>query len=255
MKRKNIVLLLSFFLSFQMIGQYSIEGQIEDPPHRWKIVYLEYIQSINDLNSFRMNNILNSSKIDSLGNFKIKGDELPDGKRLYRLTLDEDENGYGSFSGLRKNHVFIILDKNANIKLDCSLTNISFANCYFETSTENKIITHLNDVFLFDFLKKRAEEYESITNSETKKQLLSRKKTDDLKHFADTCQFLIPSLFAIRSIEDLHSEVKFDSPYFDSFLKKIKKMDETSPYVIEMKNEILSLQEIHFGRKKHLLGG
>jgi len=253
MNSKSFFVIILFFISLPLVGQYSIEGQIEDEEHRWEIVYLEYIQSINDLKSFRMNNVLNSSKIDSTGNFEIKGDELPKGKRLYRLTLSEEDNGnYGGFFGLRKNSIYLILDKNMYVNLECSLSNISFANCNFQTSPENKVITYLNDELLFGYFRKRAEDYESITNSETKKQFLSKKKTDELKHFADTCQFLIPSLFAIRSLEDLRSEIKYDPQYFDSFVKKIVKIDATSPYVIEMKNEILSQQEILFGVKKKI---
>ena len=211
------------------------------------MVYLEYIQSINHLTTLTADNILNKTHIDSSGSFLLEDYGLPDEPRLYRLILQEvDDGNYGISSGLRKNFYHIILDNQSHVDLECIEVAKSFDNCEIKSSEANRLLSYLLEELIPSYSPRSIEEYDMLVDSETNKKFRNAQRTDDLKSFADSCSHLIPSILAIRSINDLHTEVKNDPSYYRAYVNRLQTSDLL--YAIEMKNELLSHLEIHFGK-------
>jgi len=248
--KKNWVTFGLFFFSITTIFcQYSISGKLIDTENKYSRIVLEYVPSINELNSTYAKNIINSSTIDSVGNFLIQGNDLPPVKSLFRLSLLKKGVVAGISNGKWKNFIYLVLDNNSQLELiNCQDISINFGGCHIEGSTENIIIQDFYDNILRSF----DDDYMDLkkNNSELKKQFLHKKHTDILKNYCDTSNYLIPSLIAFTHINNIDLELKNNPTFFSTYLKKIQKANSQSPYVIEIKNQINSKQEILFGAKK-----
>ena len=161
-----------------------------------------------------------------------------------------DDGSYGISAGLRTNFYMIILDNTSQLELACENVNISFDDCHILSSPDNNALSYLLTDLLPSYHPSSPEEYELLVDSEANKNFRSAQRTDDLKIFADSCQYLIPSIVALRSIKDLQTEVKNDPNFFRQYLKRLSSSE--LPYAIEMKNELLSNLEIHFGKTKRI---
>ena len=134
-----LTILVGFTTSF---SQYSIQGKFIDSENKYSNIVLEYVPSFRDLNSTHMDNIINSSPIDSMGNFHIQGNDLPFQKGLYRLSLLKKGVGAGISNGKWKNFIHIILDNNSHLQLmDCSDIAINFGDCNITGSKDCLLYT------------------------------------------------------------------------------------------------------------------
>lgn len=232
-----------------LFGQYSIQGQLQDSERKYERIILEYIPSFKGLSSAQMKNVLNTAGIDSTGNFFIEGNDLPLEKGLYRLLLAKKGDGIGISTGLWKNYIFLVLNNESHLEISgCDDISQTFENCRVKGSKESAAIQDLSDELLASF----KEDYKAFykNKSELKKQLMERKHIDLLKNYCDTSQMLMASLMAFAHIKDIDSEYKKDPDFFTSFVQKMLKINPNTPYVIELKNDIASKQEIMLGKEK-----
>jgi len=237
------VSLLMLFSTSIASGQYEIKGTFIDSEKKYVKIILEYIPSIRGLSSSNINNIVNSSTIDSTGAFYIQGNDLPKEKNLYRLSLLEDGSVSKILNGAKKNYIHIVLDNNSRIELtDCTDISENFGNCHIIGSKQSRIIQNFYDGIRASFY----EDYFALNNNytEVKKQFMFRKHADILKNYCDTSHYLIPSLIAFAHLDNLEEEVELEKEFFTSYLKKISKIDTESPYVEELKNEFGAREEV-----------
>ncbi len=259
---KLFALCICSCLSIISWGQYSIEGYIQVDKELYKEVELEFLPSIRGLTHANMNNVLNSARIDSNGYFLIQGNDLPREKHLYRLSLQKNiEFGTGISVGLyAKNFIHVVLDNTTQLKIvDCDTITEQheyFGNCVVEGSVESAIIQEFYDELLPDFANDKMQLYHN--KSVLKKEFIREKRNDILKHYCDTSQHLIPSMLAFAHIEQWENALKEQPDFFERYKQKITKVALLSPYVIELKNEIETQQEILYGTKsdyRHLIIG
>lgn len=241
-------------LSITSWSQYSIAGNIHAPERQYKEVVLEYLPSIRGLTHLNGHNIINSTPIDSNGYFIMYGSDLPKEKHLYRLSLQNKESGgvgiaVGSYS---KNFIHIVLDNTTKLEVRTCDTIIDqpeyFGNCELNGSTESAIIQAFYDELLPDFAN---DKIQLRHNKSAKKELFIREKRNSiLMHYCDTSQHLIPSMLAFAHIEQWEKILKEQPAFFERYKQQILKEAPNLPYVIELKNEIETQQEILHGRNR-----
>lgn len=241
--------LLLIATSVQALSQYTIKGQLIDSESKYSFIVLEYLPSIYGLNSTVMDNFVNKAKIDSNGYFSMSGNSLPKDERLYRLALLNDTALASIHTGHRKNFIHIELGPTSHFEIiGCDDISITFENCIIEGSPTSQIIQSFYDQLHKTFIEDRYKMEED--KSELKEQLLNQNFTEKIKRYCDTSTHLNAALIAYTHLENRSTELKYDPDFFERFSKKITSQDAESPYVIEIKNEIASHQEIILGPKK-----
>lgn len=252
MKRQLKTWIIFFVLigaSFQAWSQYSVKGQLFDSKEKYSFIALEYLPSINGLTSTVAANIVNRVAIDSSGYFSMTGNSLPKEKRLYRLSLLKNNDGIGISNGIWKNFILLELDHTSQIELvKCGDISETFGDCLIEGSPSSQAIQNFYDGLKQDFVEDVYKMHQDKT--ELKQQFLYHKYSTDLKNYCDTSTYLNASLIAFVHLQDRAKELKNDPTFFHRFHQKISAHDADSPYVIELKNEITSQQEILLGPKK-----
>lgn len=83
------LLLFTVFLSNLMLiqAQFQFSGELSQEYIGAK-AYLNLIQDYNQINTFLADQIVQETKVDSLGNFKFSGDFLPVEKAFYKIYID-----------------------------------------------------------------------------------------------------------------------------------------------------------------------
>jgi hypothetical protein len=207
--------LLLFLFPFVSKAQHKIEGTLPDPAGKWGRIHLEYIPSIENLSSLMSKNVVGGSPIDSAGKFSIDGIGLPPGKHLYRLFLmpkTAKEGNYGISNGLVRNFNMVVLDSNSHLTVQCGNVSESFSFCDFVNNPESRAIAQLYDQITVPLLGELAKDTVART-SELKMQMLSKRKSDLLKNFADTANYVIPGIVALQLLPDFEAAFK-ESPQF-----------------------------------------
>ncbi len=247
MKRKIVILFILFpiFLS----AQYNIKGTLEEKG-KWNYVHFQYVASLDGLTHANMNQIIQSVRIDSIGHFEISGYGLPEGEHLYMLLLGKkssEESGFGITSGLIKNYSYLILKEPIDMEMICPDVAESFVGCGFRQSPESAVLAHLTDDII---PSKLAHLIKGGKPHETGIQFFHQKMDEELKNFADTCQYLLPAMVALKKMNDLESDYKNDPIFYENFLKRLKPISNASPYAIEFTTKIESWRRIYFGEEK-----
>jgi DNA-binding CsgD family transcriptional regulator len=242
--------LVGLLFPFRLEAQYVIDGILTDTSGKWGRIHLELVESIEDLTHLNANNVLVSSPIESNGYFRLEGMGLPEGKQLYRLFLmkkSDGERNVGISNGAVRNFNLIVLENDAKISLRCSDVATSFAYCSFGNSPESQAIAHLYDQILGPINREYIKD--GIETSELKTQLLSRKQSDMLLHFADTTNMVLPGIVALQLLPDFEAEFKNAPVRFRRFVQKIVAKAPKSAYALEFKAKIEALEAKLFGKK------
>ena len=247
MKRNTIIIFLC--LPLFLFAQYNIKGTLEEKG-KWNYVHFQYVRSLDDLTHANMNQIIQSVRIDSLGHFEISGYGLPEGEHLYMLLLGKKstkEGGFGITNGFIKNYSYLILKEPMDLEIICPDTSESFAGCGFRHSPKNAVLARLTDEIIpsiYAHIRSTGERHE------TGVEFFHQKMDNELKNFADTCQYLLPAMVALKKMNDLETDYESDPVFYENFLKRLEPILNTSPYAIEFATKIESWQRIYFGEEK-----
>ena len=93
--QKTIILILIFF-SFQLHAQFQFAGKVNDD-YKNATAYLSIVDNYNKTHLFLTEQILQESKIDSLGEFHFQGNFLNNQSKIYNIHIDNchtDINDY-----------------------------------------------------------------------------------------------------------------------------------------------------------------
>jgi len=244
LKYSLIILILFFNLSF-LCAQYSISGQLIDSEQKYERIALELVPSINGLWSTDSDNIINSTHIDSLGNFTLAGNDLPLESSLYRLSLLKKGVSTSLKTGPNKTNLHLILNNHSQLVINsCEDVSNIFGFCEILGSKESSIVQVLYDDIIYGFY----DDYRAMIETDTKlkEELVHQKHTKILKNYCDTSTHLIPSLIAYKHIKtEFDPEYITKSGFYSSYMDKLNRMDDSSPFVNEIKHELYPEKDGH----------
>ncbi|HFA48144.1 MAG TPA: LuxR family transcriptional regulator [Bacteroidetes bacterium] len=241
--------LICFLFPLLLSGQYSITGDLKEWGD-WNYVHLQYLPSLDELTGANMNNIVQSAKIDSTGHFEISGIGLPEGERLYLLLLGKREKGIGISSGpFVKSYLYLAFSEPARIELRCPDISRSFSFCDIRNSPQSAALARLTEHIIPSLFEQFIKE--GSPPSEIRKQFFHKKMDGVLKNFADTCQYDLPALVALKKMEDMEVDYKNDPVFYENFLKRLQPISESSPYAMEFSLLIERYRRVNFGETKN----
>ena len=244
MKLTYTISLVLFFIagvSTTIIGQASIDFEY-DHPVPYDNLSLEFIPTLDGHTSTIAKNVISRVSLDTTGTANILSNHLPSDKMMYRLALQEPGVGIGIQSGIEKNYIHIVMDNKTEIQIaDCDPIINGLANCQVKGNPESIIIQKLYDEMLPAIYQDRYEAYSIKT--ETKEEFVKQKHIKVFKEFADTCQYLIPTIMSLHLFveDDLQKAIKEDPAYFKKFIDKVQTLAPDHPYTAEIKDIITDL--------------
>ena len=109
------VLILLLINSSVLFGQYHFSGEVSQE-NAGNAIYLSLVEDYRKSSRVYLNQIVQKSKVDSLGHFSFEGNNLNNQNRIYRIHLDgcSDNTGANHFLGQcnnSKNVLFIANNK------------------------------------------------------------------------------------------------------------------------------------------------
>lgn len=234
-------MLLMIGLTFALPAySYTIKGNIKNIKKYWyPRVYLAAIPTLDEMYTASYLNILQSAAVDSLGNFELSGNDLPDDILFYRLYVTPNEHINSQITtGVKRNYILLAIHNQSKIWL----SSPDFCAPYFDYtiggSPENsaiQLIQHRLDNF---------QQHYTDSAGTVKKEFLEQRLIEDLIAFSDTSAFLHAALFALLET-DLNMHFDELQQQYEMFAEKYATAFPKSVYTkqIQEKLLILSLKE------------
>jgi DNA-binding CsgD family transcriptional regulator len=217
-------------------GQYEISGQLNNYNSLWlNEISVSAINSTGLLYDSDYDLIINKDTLDKKGFFTLKGNNLPDERRIYRIDLTNQKHATMIQRGINSNFIFLILNNHSTIKI----TSPDFSHSPFdykvEGSGENSALQQF-EIFL-DRLQKLFINQQTRTG--TGKDYTQSRFNTDIRNYCDTCRWPVVALMAISEITDFDKDYTVHPAYYRHFLDRVKALAEpNSVYVKEFETKL-----------------
>lgn len=224
--RRIYVLSWMLFIAIQLPAQYSIKGRINPHPAYGRTLYLSIINSLDDLYNSSPSFIINSTRVDTLGNFELSGNDLLDEDRFYRLYLSPDNtDSYLFRGGEDENFIHLVLNNSSHLSIHASPSGGRiFQDYQIEGSPESKEIAKFYQ--LLNSLDKLAE---NGINTRAKRQLIHTKVNAEIIKFSQEIPFALVRLLAVSHL-DLDDISADTDQFLRSFLEDLPKNESNTDY-------------------------
>lgn len=240
-----MLLLINLFFVLPAYA-YNLKGNLKNSKNCWyPRVYLAAIPEIEEMYTASYLNILQSAAVDSLGNFELSGNDLPNEILFYRLYVTPTENINSQIStGMKRNYMLLALHNQSKIWISTP----DFCAPYFDYtiggSPENSAI---------QLIQQRLDNFQlhyTDTASAVKKEFLEQRLLEDLLTFSDTSAFLHAALFALLETDvNIHfAELR---KQYETFAEKYAAAFPKSVYTKQIKDKLLVLslkEDVQNGR-------
>ncbi|MEM1119018.1 MAG: helix-turn-helix transcriptional regulator [Bacteroidota bacterium] len=223
-----------------LLAQYRIQGTVNLQADWQPQIYLAAIDKLNDYYRASADLVIQIAPIQADGSFEVKGDNLPNEPRFYRLYLMKEQNQeYNAclyFGTEDHNFIHIVLDNKSQLTINADKQAFSpFGGYQVKGDRTNQLMQQLsNRVYpSIEFYQFRFP---------TEQKLSAEKLHQDLKIFSDTCSSTLVSLAAVN-YTDFDEYFDQDRIFYEQFGKRLKAALPNSVYT---KNYFRKLQYYGF---------
>ncbi|MBT8270060.1 MAG: helix-turn-helix transcriptional regulator [Bacteroidia bacterium] len=210
MKRR--LLILCFLVCWLADAQYSFSGWVDTNSYDGDI-YLSVIDDYRKLSGIYSEQIIARIKADSSGHFEFSGNQLEDKHQIYRVHVDNCENGNGlnHFSGhCPDSREVLFLAKNTDsISFPFGFENEMF--CDVKSSNESAMA-----LIRIDSLKEHMRYALSEIRSSANTRLNTKKWFTNLQEFGMNLEEPLAELYIYEFLSDRSSD------YYDYYLSDLK---------------------------------
>ena len=233
---KSAIFLLFFFLGNITQAQYSIKGKVNLNDDWQPKIFLAAVKKLSDYYRTSPDMIVHTAPIDSLGNFILEGDNLPNESQYYRLYLMKKQNtDYDAclyVGGEDHNFVHILIQDGEHVEIYADQTTTApFGKFEIIGNKKNHLMRKLSNIVFPRFYFHRIKFPTELKFSEDKLHV-------DLKNFADTCSNTLVALAAINNT-DFDEYFDRDPTFYQGFTQRLKKEIPNSIYT---KNYLLKVK-------------
>lgn len=240
---KNVIL-LACLMAFcnTVLGQYQFSGQVDKS--QWQgNVYLSLVEDYRKVEGIHSEQIINSAPTDSLGFFTLKGNNLPEQSRIYKLHIDNcdtSQNTARHFLGHCEYSVEIPFIASANDTLHFPGSFDSQTFCTVISSNEKNRallkIDSLKEAFAFDL---------SSTTSATAKQLNARKWMNQFKNYSKNTGDPLAQLYTYTFISNragylypYYIEDLINGSFYAALEEQLQQKYPDAPYTQQYQSEL-----------------
>ena len=232
------IFVAAIFLLFanSLLAQFSIKGKVNLSEDWQAKIYMASINKLSDYYRTSPDMIVTTATIDSSGYFELKGNNIPNEKRFYRLYMMKGQNSdYDAclyVGGDDHNFAHILLKNGEELEINSDPNSVSpFGDYTVKGSKENELMRSLADIVFPSFYFYRIKFPTELKFSEQNLHA-------DLKSFVDTCSSTAVALAAINNTDfdayfegdecfywDFGDQLKADMPnwiYTKNYLRKLK---------------------------------
>ena len=207
-----------FFVNV-LLAQYTVKGQVNINENWQPKIYMAAVNKLSDYYRTSPDMIIKSAEIDANGKFILKGDNLPNEKRFYRLYLMKKQNSdYDAclyVGGDDHNFVHILLGNGEEVEINADPNeNAPFEKYQIVGQKENHLMRTLSNIVYPRFYFHRIEFPTELKFSEDKLHT-------DLKKFADTCSSTLVALAAINNT-DFDEYYDQNPAFYQDFKARLK---------------------------------
>lgn len=239
---KNVFLLLCLLASCSSVfGQYQFTGQVDKS--QWQgNVYLSLVEDYRKTAGIHTEQIVHSAATDSLGFFRLQGNNLPEQSRIYKLHIDNCDEGQNTakhFLGHCEYSVEIPFIASAKDTLHFPGSFDSQTFCSIVSSDERNRallkIDSLKEAFAFNL---------SSTTSPAAMKLNAKKWITTFKTYSKELDDPLAQVYTYAFIsnrtgylypyyiEDLKS-----SSFYEELEQELEEQYPSSPYTLQYRNE------------------
>ena len=186
--------LLFVFMAHDSHGA-NITGKLQFSDEWHSEIYLSHIAALSEANRMSQEMIIASALIDKAGYFDIDISFLPEGKYLFRLHIVKVEDSPYSLmlGGKNHNHCFIIADKNSEIHIENTKSDILFTPLTVDGSEETEMLQYIAQLKTYDT-------YQLPGQVESKFSLWQQNVDEQLLCIADTSSSVLVALYAMNNV-------------------------------------------------------
>lgn len=230
----KFILQLSIFLIFG-INSYSqnsnhFKGTLKIDSIWRPVIYMSHIESLNELYTISNDMIIAESQIDGNGHFSFDLSFLPIENKVYRIHVSKKNDPPVSLiiGGEEENHMFLILNKNENVEITNTVSEVLFRNIELKGSTINNSIDKINKIVSY-------KDSTDFGLSKVKSEFITNAINEKLRFVADTSKHSLVSLYAL-SKSDFKSNYPLNQKFYIDYLDKWDK--EKSSYFRTFREQI-----------------
>jgi DNA-binding CsgD family transcriptional regulator len=227
-------------------GQYRFEGQINS--QGWNgTVYLSLVDDYRKTSGVFTDQILATTKVDSLGHFVFTGDNLPDAYRFYRIHADAcsenqlDMNHYTGHCPTSQEIVFLAAN-NDTINFPISFDEQMFCSVKASNPIALKLhqVDSLREAMRYEFAGFRSK----TKNEATIGQWFNRLHEFGAAQNEPLVELYIHSFLTDRSstFYDYYKQDLATNPYYEALGERLNTRYKESPYTQQFTAELASDQ-------------
>lgn len=206
---------------------YTIKGRVNIGDEWQAQIYMAAIEKLSDYYRASADLIINVAAVQADGSFVLEGDNLPDEPLFYRLYLMKEQNTeYDAclyVGGDDHNFIHVILDNDGVLEIVADSSFYSpFGNYRMEGSRDNALMRELARIVYpsFNFYKIKFP---------TELRLSEEKLHQDLRHFIDSTDLILPTLAAINNT-NFDEFFEQDSDFYIRYGERLKAALPNSSY-------------------------
>lgn len=236
MRLFSTIFLLTLLSIAKIANGFTIKGRLTGLPSCWyPKIYLEAIHDIDGVYSSASQNLLLSAPVDSLGNFILTGNELPDDVRLYRLYVTPSANISSQIStGIKRNYILLFLNNHSEVFVSSNHFCAPYFDYQTSGSADNKAMSEIQTT-----INKFDKHYAEAT-SETQKKFLENRICKDLLCYADSTSTPYAALFALLET-DINTNHQLYGSVYRKFAAYFSQKAPNSPYGKQLTDKLLTL--------------
>ncbi len=243
---KSLLLFFAFtsLFSSQVYSQYSFSGQINDQGLSGT-VYLSLVDDYRKTSGVFTDQILATTKVDSLGHFVFKGSDLPDEYRFYRIHADAcsenqlNVNHYTGHCPSSQEVVFLASNKDT-INFPISFDQQMFCSVITSNPVALKLhqVDSLKEVMRYEFTGFRSKTKNKATIGKWFKRLHEYGQAQN----EPLVELYIHSFLSNRSntFYDFYKEDIADNSYYDQLADRLDNRYQGSAYTEQYQAELAS---------------
>ena len=236
MSPRTIIFFILLFLTTPLFAEYSIKGKVNINDEWQPKIFLAAVKKLSDYYRTSPDMILDTAPIKSDGSFELKGNNIPNEKRYYRLYLMKKQNNdYDAclyVGGDDHNFVHVLLQDGDAIEIYANSTSSApFGEYKIQGNKDNHLMHNLAGIVFPSFYFHRIK-------FPTELKFTEDKFHTDLKNFTDTCSSTLVALAAINNT-DFDEYYDRNPDFYENFGKRLK---SELPNSIYTKNYLLKIR-------------
>lgn len=179
------IVLLCLSFTYEVMA-YEVRGKLKNFTDS-TYVSLSFINNIDDFFELGHDMVIRKVKVADDGSFIIRGSELVDDYRFYRLSFAIGENMINYTTGNDRNNLTLYLNNESVVNIECNMNDIMISDV--NIIAENEMCMRLSNID--STIQKIIDGLFDHKNTSPQKRMIREKAQEYTRSYVDTCKIPI----------------------------------------------------------------